>query len=81
MELWQRYVSTYPETDFVKKAKLQQAQLYYQQAKKKQDKEMLLQAMQFYLRNYKLLMSVAPGDTIQKQMEDLSAMLRRTKTR
>ncbi len=70
-------MKTQPEIEFIRKAKYEQALLYYKLAKENNSRDEIDQAIKFYLQNLELLFSVENVDSVNKKIEELNALLKK----
>lgn len=74
MQLWETYLRTNPESQFVKRVKYEQAQLYFVLAKQKKTEERINQALKFYRDNIDFITSEENVENVKKQMEELNTL-------
>ncbi len=77
INIWEKYLKTQPEIEFIRKAKYEQALLYYKLAKENNSRDEIDQAIKFYLQNLELLFSVENVDSVNKKIEELNALLKK----
>ena len=77
IQVWEEYVIQKPELEFLKRAKYQQALLYYQLAKEKMTADDMRQALKFYQENAELLFSGATSETVRRQIQELNDLLKK----
>jgi|GEM_PF-1789953 len=75
IDIWEAYLRSNPERPFVRKARYEQAQLYFKLAKEKMTEEQIYQALRFFSDNIELLQTDENQETIQNQIEELKALL------
>lgn len=75
-KIWETYIKTEANLNYIKAAKYQQALLYYNLAKKTNKKEDIQQALNFYFQNEDLLFSGANPNSVKKQIDELETLLK-----
>ena len=66
-----------PDFEFVKRTTYHQAVLYYKYAKKKNTKEAIKKALEFYSQNMSLLLSEPVADSVKFQIEELATLMKK----
>lgn len=75
IDVWEAYLRSNPERPFVRKARYEQAQLYFKLAKEKMTEEQINQALIFYTNNIELIQTDENRETIQSQIKELKTLL------
>lgn len=77
IETWEAYLQTQPALLFLRKAKYQQAQLYFALAQAKMNEDQVNRAIHFYEKNFECLAAVADTATIEKEIQTLRQLLQK----
>jgi len=77
IKIWEDFLITNPKLEFIKKAKYEQALLYYELAKVKNTIDEINKAIKFYKDNAELLFSGEKADSLTKKIEALNFLLKK----
>ncbi|UCE04377.1 MAG: zf-HC2 domain-containing protein [bacterium] len=77
IKIWEDFLNTNPKLEFIKKAKYEQALLYYELAKTKNTTDEIKKAIKFYMDNAGLLFSGEKADSLTKKIEALNFLLKK----
>ena len=78
IKTWENFIKSKPNLALLRKAKYQQALLYYKLAKLNHVTEEIKKAINFYLENAELLFSPENADYLNKKLEELNFLLKKS---
>jgi hypothetical protein len=77
IKIWEDFIQTQPELDLLRKAKYEQARLYFDLAREKMKDDQVTQAIKFYEKNFEYLTAVADSFQIERELDTLRQLLKK----
>ncbi|HEX9971739.1 MAG TPA: zf-HC2 domain-containing protein [bacterium] len=77
IKIWEDYIQTQPELDLLRKAKYEQARLYFDLAQEKMNDNQVKQAISFYEKNFEYLATATDSFQIERELDTLRQLLKK----